>query len=452
MTYHVKQVSLPAERLEHLRGAELDTPIPGARSNLHVLHIIGWVVGSESEARAIEVVHEGAVIRVAPVRGLRPDVIRAIGDIPAGTQCNFHALIGLLGLEAETELLLYVVLADDSRVLFARIAVSRTPVQIDYPPGLRPLMLTCLGRTGSTWVMKLLMAHDQVVVYRRFPYESAPAKYWLHMLRVLSEPGNLMESARPDDFHKELYWVGKNPYWDESVFEQPDLATFSAETYVERLASFCQRSIDDWYLTLARSQGQQTPVYFAEKHMSPTFVPAVTWELYPDAREVFLVRDFRDMASSIFAFDDKRGFTGFGRPPGLTDEEYLVGDLRKMALDFRQSWLARRDRAHLLRYEDLVFRPRETLRSLLDYLGLDRSSSTIDEMLEAGAKPVPDLPGTSFDPTMVSQHRTSNDPHSSIGRWRNERDSAFRDLCNDAFGEALADFGYSESGPLQAVS
>ena len=39
---------------------------------------------------------------------------------------------------------------------------------------------------------------------------------------------------------------------------------------------------------------------------------ALTAELYPDAREVFLVRDFRDMVASIFAFNRKRGVRGFG--------------------------------------------------------------------------------------------------------------------------------------------
>ena len=37
------------------------------------------------------------------------------------------------------------------------------------------------------------------------------------------------------------------------------------------------------------------------------------WELYPRAREVILVRDFRDMVSSMFAFNAKRGFQGFRR-------------------------------------------------------------------------------------------------------------------------------------------
>ena len=42
-------------------------------------------------------------------------------------------------------------------------------------------------------------------------------------------------------------------------------------------------------------------------------MPEMTWELYPRAREVILVRDFRDMVASMFAYNAKRGREGFHR-------------------------------------------------------------------------------------------------------------------------------------------
>ena len=65
--------------------------------------------------------------------------------------------------------------------------------------------------------------------------------------------------------------------------------------------------------------------------------PRHTWELYPHAKEVFLVRDFRDMALSILSFDERRGFAGFGRPEGATDEEYMRGVLAGMATDLQRA-------------------------------------------------------------------------------------------------------------------
>ena len=48
---------------------------------------------------------------------------------------------------------------------------------------------------------------------------------------------------------------------------EPAAATGSRGDYVERLAGFFQQTIDDWYSTVARTQGTETPLYFAEKQM-----------------------------------------------------------------------------------------------------------------------------------------------------------------------------------------
>jgi hypothetical protein len=304
-------------------------------------------------------------------------------------------------------------------------------------------MVTTLGRSGSTWLMQILSAHPQIVVFRRFPYESAPAKYWLHMLRVMTEPANFLQSAHPDSFHNERWWIGANPFHDDRVYEQPVLEDWFARSHVERLASFTKRTIEDWYLTLARAQVQPTRVFFAEKYMWPNYLPTLTWELYPRAKEVFLVRDFRDMARSIMAFDEKRGFPGFARPEGASDEEYLRGGLHNMARDMQRSWQTRRDRAHLVRYEELVLDPVPSLTAMLEYLELDASPDTVRSMVAHGAEEVLRLPGSSHEPTEVRAHRTIADPKQTIGRWRRETDGSLAEVADEVFGEALVEFGYS---------
>src|SRR5437870_1323798 len=104
------------ERLEQLRGAELDSPRTGSRGNVYVLHVIGWVVGREVPAVEVEVLYNGRVIRRSAVRGRRADVAEALGDIPPETPTTFHALIGMIGLKLQAELTLQAVLADGSRV------------------------------------------------------------------------------------------------------------------------------------------------------------------------------------------------------------------------------------------------------------------------------------------------------------------------------------------------
>lgn len=441
-SYQIGDITVLPERLQGLLGCEVELPTPGEARDLHVLHISGWAVGRESPASELEVVQDGRVVRVVPIRGGREDVAATVG-VPVETDCVFHALVNLVGLKLEGALRLQVVLKDGSRVGAASLNVSRSPLRPSFEPALQPLMVTTLGRSGSTWLMQLLATHPKVLVFRHFPYESSSAKYWLHMLRVLSEPANLVQSALPHDFHEHRWWLGANPYHDDRIYEQEALQKWFGNTYIEHLADFCCRSIEEWYMTLSGSQLQPDPVYFAEKHVRPDDLPDLTWELYPDAKEVFLVRDFRDMASSILAFDAKRGFAGFGRPHGVSDEEYLRGDLRQMADDLVASWRARADRAHLVRYEDLALQPAETLASMLDYLNLERSRERVSEMLEVGFEPVLWLAGTSFEVSEVRSHRTVPDVRDTVGRWRRDGDDRFRALADEIFGEALAAFGYT---------
>lgn len=441
-TYAVREVELLPERLERLLGFELDFPTAGHEDRVHVLHVIGWVVGKESPARAIEVLHRGQVLRATSVRGPREDVAQALAIEPV--DCVFHLLIGLVGLDREPVLELRVVLEDGTRVPGGRIRLYRRALSTGYTPALRPLIVSSVGRSGSTLLMKMLAAHPEVVVFRRFPYESAPARYWLHMLRVLAEGSNIDQSTHPNYFQADLWSIGSNPYADDRVYEQPPLAEYFAGTYVEQLARFCQQSIDEWYRKLAEVQVQPDAMFFAEKHMWPDHLAPLTWELYPQARELFLVRDFRDMALSILAFDRKRGFPGFGRPDGVTDVEYVRDGLATMVRDLHRAWRERSERAHLLRYEDLVRAPGDTLAQALRYLDVDASPEVVAEVIGHASGDMLSLPGSSGEPSEVGAHRTIADPAATVGRWQEEADAGFVEATETAFGEALTAFGYTD--------
>ena len=437
--YEVVEVALRDPPPGELRGFGIDSPKRGGMGDSYTLQVDGWVVGRDSPAEMVELTYNDRVVRRTPVRGTRADVAADLG-VGSETDCVFHAAVGLVGLRLETTLGVRVVLEGGARIEAGSIAVRRAPLRTRYEPRLAPLLVTSLGRSGTTLLMKMLASHPEIVVLRRFPYESAPAKYWLHMLKVLTEPANLVDSAHPETFFSNFWWVGSNPFNDELVQRHAPLERSVGRAYVERLAVFCQQSIDDWYTTLARYQDQPAAVYFAEKHLWPNYLPVLTWELYPRTKEVFLVRDFRDMAVSAMGFDERRG--GESRPPGTTDEEYLRGPLRKMALDLRQSWRTRGDRGHLLRYEDLIRDGAASLRALFAYLEVDASQPTVDAVLEASAGETLALPGSSQEDSEVAVHRASADPEDSIGRWRRERDESFRTLVGEAFAEPLREFGY----------
>ena len=432
----------PEESGEQLRGWFIEVPRGGDSGenytwgNLYTMDIKGWVVGRHARATAVELVYHDHVIRTDPVRGPRPDIAPVFPDLDPETGMHFHSMLGVVGLRPEFKIGVQAVLENGERVPMGRIRARHEPLRSGYTPRIRPIVVTCLGRSGTTWLMRMLRHHPEIVVYEKHPYEQTFAKYWMHMLRVLSQPADSINSYETETFHNRIWELGYNPFYDIQIAHEPASREWFGREYVERLARFAQANVDDWYTTVAREQEQAPPTYFAEKHQWPNYIPVLIWELYPEAKEIFLVRDFRDMVHSILAFDRKRGYSGFGRPEGRSDEDYVRMELREMALNLRKSWVTRRHKAHLVRYEDLVHRPVETAKGILEYLELDASPRRVEQLLAGG----------SMDSEELRDHRTSRKAEESIGRWRREGDDAFRGLCNEVFGDILGDFGYSEAG------
>ena len=157
----------------------------------------------------------------------------------------------------------------------------------------------------------------------------------------------------------------------------------------------------------------------------------MTAELYPRAREVLLVRDFRDMVASILAFNRKRGVRGFGEGAAEDPIDY-VRRLAGWAEGMVRRLERRRGRAHVVRYEELVLEPRAALEGLLRYLEADCGASTVEAMLVALGEEMPEL----------AEHTTSADAKASIGRWRTDLDDGLQRACEASFGRALEVFGY----------
>jgi hypothetical protein len=375
-----------------------------------VLRVSGAVPADGAAATGIEVMHGQWLIHTAQILRDRERV-------------SFDTLVALFGLPERYELTLRAVLADGSRLPFATIAGRREPIRTLYEPRLRPLMVTSPGRSGTTWVMSLFDAHQRVVVEGRYPYEQWPGRYFAHLLTVLGSPSRFQRP--PPEFDDGAAFVQRNPFNSLQELEaNSGLATWFSGRYLERLATLCQESIDSWYSCVARERGLEQPLYFAEKQLHrPTVVPTLLWELYPAAREVFMVRDFRDLAISKIAWTRK---TGGKVEDG--DEHFVRHFLGPRVRAFHDAWRMRGEQAHLIRYEDLVTSPQEILAGMLDYLELDSAPATVASLLQSA--PVPEF------------HRTSPSAGQSIGRWRRDADSSLQAVFDEVLGEALRSFGY----------
>jgi hypothetical protein len=137
------------------------------------------------------------------------------------------------------------------------------------------------------------------------------------------------------------------------------------------------------------------------------------------------------MVSSILAFNRRRGVQGFGEGAADGPLDY-VERLAGWAEGLVRSYERRRARARVLRYEDLVREPRESLESLLAYLDVDAGEGAVTNMLEVLREEMPEL----------AQHATAPDADASIGRWRSDLDDEVARACERSFGTALETFGY----------
>ncbi|WP_448574225.1 sulfotransferase family protein [Trichothermofontia sp.] len=410
---------------------------PGQR---YQCQLRGWVLGRGQPVAAIAVVYQNQVLRQTAVNLPSPDIAAQYAqedstDTAGADRCRFQLDLSVLGLPSPVDLTIRAQWQDGTEIPLATLSLRHPPLQTPYTPCFQPLILTSLGRTGSTWFMRLLSQHPQIITHRAHPYETRIAQYWLQMLRVLAQPADLVASTPHEGFEQTLAWIGANPFGRSGLLP-PAPATWLANDYVEQLAAFCQQSIDGLYRQLAQAQQQATGdagqrCYFAEKWViSPN--SELCWQLYPQAREVILVRDFRDMVCSMLAFNAKRGYASFGRQKVASDAEFIRDRVLTFATKLHHRWQQRPDQIQIVRYEDLIQSPESTLTRLLTYLDLPASPEAIAQMQTQAQA----------DSESLQSHRTSTTIATSIGRWRTDLSPALQTLCHEVLASPLQAFGY----------
>ncbi|MGZ4463299.1 MAG: sulfotransferase family protein, partial [Gaiellaceae bacterium] len=417
-------------------ASSLDHPKQDAERRTFDVLVSGWVVGAQAPCVAIEVESQGQVLKLIPVSYARPDVGAEFAEIPYAARCGFRGRVSAVRLQPSFSVQLRVLFSDGTRELFAAFRGTREPLGVGPRRGRQPLMVTSLGRTGTTWLLHLLAQHPSVVIHPQYPYEFRIARYWLHVLGALTEPPEHTIFTR-DSYQGDLSLVGANPYYEPG--EEGYLEWLGSE-YVSSVARFCRSSIDSFYARLAEETDKADAAFFAEKFV-PDSSPWLMLDLYPKAREIFLVRDFRDMFCSIRAFNEKRGYHAFGREEVASDREHLQ-QLRRSALRLLEDSRKRAKQSLLVRYEDLVTRPEETLARVTAYLGLDSSDDAVRALVQAASDEDEEL-------EELEEHRTTGSAAESIGRWRRDLPDDLREACAEAFGDLLEAFGY-EVGDIPA--
>jgi hypothetical protein len=411
-----------------LIGCALDTPTPGQHSTYYGFDLRGWAIGREGPAISVAVRHAGGELRRAAVEITRPDLAEQFPQIQWAGESGFFMPIAALKLDPEFLVELDITLTDGAETRLGSIRGRRSRLTTDFEPRIEPIGVTALGRTGSTAVTRLLAGHPEVVAYRPFEYEPRVVTYWLDLLQDLSDPAAFRRQVQPQGPLDAGWWTGARSPYPRRLVDDELQALLGGES-IEELALFGQRRIERFYARAAELEGRPDVNRFVEK-LGPR-TGAFLRELYPSAGEIVLVRDFRDMVASVFAFNRQRGYPGFGRSRTADDVEYVRTIVADSAEMLREAWRTRSGDAFLLRYEDLVRSPGETVRAMLEHLELEATPDTIEAMLAA------------LDEPKSEGHRTIRDSGQTIGRWRSDLTPEVQEACAQALGPALREFGYS---------
>jgi hypothetical protein len=283
--------------------------------------------------------------------------------------------------------------------------------------GMTSILVTAPGRSGTTLLMGLLARSPAIVAAELVPYELRLLSYYSAAFQVLTAPADLEKSTHPDRLEGDGFHIGFNPFHAPQYLPAfRDRATLLEyyQTYVpERTLAFMREMVCGYYTRLAADKAKPDARYFAEKGNNlhaPT--RAFTRRLFPDMRELVIVRDPRDVLCSHMAY--------FSSPPekGFSQLTHAGRQLLAIAA-------AAQPDTHILKYEDMVAADPACFAAMSAFLDTPVEPET-------GARP-----GEVF-----RRHGTSISPAASVGRWRTNLSEALRARCASEWGVFLAAFGY----------
>jgi glycosyltransferase involved in cell wall biosynthesis len=117
----IAEVSLAEPLPAELTGRHLDEPRPGAVLDAKAVDVIGWVLGHERRAVAVEFSEGGEPFWRSSLRTERPDLVEAFPGRREAGQAGFRTTLNLLGTAPEFELSVAAVLEGQTRLPIAMV-------------------------------------------------------------------------------------------------------------------------------------------------------------------------------------------------------------------------------------------------------------------------------------------------------------------------------------------
>ena len=435
---------LPSEDCEnHFVGTQFDDLRIEKSVGFPALLLRGWVATKIGKISAISLRIELAIGRFE-LSLSRQDVVSAYPEYDIPLKCGFTGKLSTVGLgklfkidvyaevdgngDAQSFHLLIGSIYGRQERFFKSEVINRQ---------FNPIFVTANGRSGSTYVMRMLSEHPEVVAPKIYPLEIRHASYCLKVAKVTSDQYiniNDIDVENSRDIDRPTPIIGPNPFSHQYISSQ--VYSEVNNVFTSEIPSIYRRgavnAIDALYREVALKQDKINARYFCEKSR-PSFIPDLMHEIYQcGAKEIILIRDPRDTHASAIAFNDRRGSAGFGS--GKARDPYAWLLIRKSLFsNVMNSWRRRKESSYLLKYEDLIIDTRNTLKKLFSYLEIDCSDKTLDQIINRSES----------DSEEFERHRTSQSSLDSIGRWRRDLPPEDAKIATTLMYDDLIEAGYS---------
>lgn len=273
---------------------------------------------------------------------------------------------------------------------------------------LTPILLITTGRTGATGLMQALGRHPRIIRCNRWPHEQRPAFYMMKMRNQV-----MIRKDAEDEFGGPVaFYKNKNsPFHDDEEVE----TRIYSQVFLDGLDRVVREGTLSFYRELSLAYQMPQITHFLEK-MKPV---GSRWfrRVFPHSKTVFLIRDPRDAMVSAMSF-----FGGVSPEALRSDAGEELGANPAQQGASRAPWLNQyiegwrqlqesmpeelnRPKSFLVRYEDVVANPADTMAKLLTDLGVE-AGEHLDACVDALEKPV------------LATHTTSGSREQSVGRWR----------------------------------
>jgi hypothetical protein len=281
-----------------------------------------------------------------------------------------------------------------------------------------PILVTAIGRSGTTLLMHLLAQAPEICVADLYPYELRFLSYYATAFKTLTNTADWDRSMHPDRLGGDGFTVGFNPFF-HSAFRSMFRRTGSHTAFFSGampciLGEAFRKILLTLYTKLAEDKGKRSVRFFAEKNNNlDQQTRDFAREAFGAAKEIVLVRNPMDLLVSRHAYFK------------TSDDEAAFADLLAGCRTIMNMRTNAKPDMMFLRYEDMILQPEETFARLSDFLG---------------THVVPDT--TQAVENVFREHATSKTPESSIGRGRRELNLAVQKRAEAAFASFATTFGY----------